>query len=184
MKKYKEFGLNTITDLKVFVLFLLDNIRYPVEEATIIDIVEENVNDISFDYEQCLRDLAESGHLLSDEVDGVWYYMISEKGRTVSTELYDHLEKGFRERSLKSAIRHISLMKSGASIKSYIEKTESGRYRVTMEANDKYGELMRTSLVVNSEAEAEEIKRNFEAKPDAVYRGVLFSATGKIEFIS
>jgi hypothetical protein len=55
---------------------------------------------------------------------------------------------------------------------------------VTLEANDKWGELMRTSLTVNSLAEAEQIKRNFEAKPDGVYRGVLFSATGRIEYLS
>ena len=31
---------------------------------------------------------------------------------------------------------------------------------------------------------AEQIKKNFEAKPDGVYRGVLFSATGRIEYLS
>ena len=29
-----------------------------------------------------------------------------------------------------------------------------------------------------------QIKKNFEQKPDGVYRGVLFSATGRIEYIS
>ena len=43
---------------------------------------------------------------------------------------------------------------------------------------------MKTSLAVNSLAEAEQIKKNFEAKPDGVYRGVLFSVTGKLEYIS
>ena len=53
-----------------------------------------------------------------------------------------------------------------------------------MEAKDRFGELMKTSLTVNSLAEAEQIKRNYEAKPDGVYRGILFSATGKIEYLS
>ena len=44
MKKYKEFGLNTITDLKVFLLFLLDNIRYPIDGRTMLDIIEENTD--------------------------------------------------------------------------------------------------------------------------------------------
>ncbi len=184
MKKYKEFGLNTITDLKVFLLFLLDNIRYPIEGSTVLSIIEENTDDISLDYEQCLRELADSEHLLFDEVNGEKYYMISDKGRMVASELYDTLDKEFRERSLRSAIKHISLSKSGASIKAYIEITESKRYRVTMEAYDKYGDIMKTSLTVNSHAEAEQIKKNFETKPDGVYRGVLFSATGKIEYLS
>ena len=184
MKRNKKFGLNTITDLKVFLLFLLDNIRYPIDGSTVISIVEENTDDISLDYEQCLGELADSGHLLCDEIEGERYYMISDKGRAIASELYDNLDTGFRERSLRSAIKHVSLSKSGASIKAFIEKTESGRYRITMEAHDRYGELMKTSLTVNSLAEAEQMKKNFEAKPDGVYRGVLFAATGRLEYLS
>lgn len=184
MKRNKKFGLNTVIDLKVFLLFLLDNIRYPVDRATVMSIVEENTDDISLDYDQSLGELADSGHILYDEVGGEKYYMISDKGRLVASELYDSLDADFRERSLRSAIKHVSLSKSGASIRAYIETTDIGRYRVTMEAHDRFGELMHTSLTVNSLAEAEQIKRNFEAKPDGVYRGVLFSATGKIEYLS
>ena len=184
MKKNKKFGLNTTTDLKVFLLFLLDNIRYPIDGTTVMSIVAENTDEISLDYQQCLGELTDSGHLLFDEIEGEKYYMISDKGRAVASELYDNLDAGFRERSLRSAIKHISLSKSETEIKAYIERTESGRYRVTLEANDRYGDLMKTSLSVNSLAEAEQIKRNFEAKPDGVYRGVLFSATGRIEYLS
>jgi hypothetical protein len=53
-----------------------------------------------------------------------------------------------------------------------------------MEAHDEYGELMCASLTVSSLTEAESIKRNFLQKPDGVYRGVLFSATGRIEYLS
>ena len=175
---------SSITDLKVFLLFLLDNIRYPIERTTVLSIIEENTDEISLDYEQCLNELVASEHLLYDEVEGEKYYMISDKGREVASELYDSLDKEFRERSLRSAIKHVSLSKSGASIKAYIERTELGRYRVSLEAYDRYGELMKTSLTVNSAAEAEQIKKNFESKPDGVYRGVLFSATGKIEYLS
>lgn len=184
MRKQKEFGLNSITDLKIFLLFLLDNIRYPIDRTTVMSIIEENTDDISLDYDQCLGELTDSGHLLYDEIDGEKYYMISDKGRSVAADLYDDLDKGFRERSLRSAIKHVSLSKSGASIKAYIEETESKRFRVTLEAYDKYGDVMKTSLTVNSKAEAEQIKNNYEQKPDGVYRGVLFSATGRIEYLS
>ena len=184
MRKNKKMLFSSITDLKVFLLFLLDNIRYPIERTTVLSIIEENTDEISLDYEQCLNELVASEHLLYDEVEGEKYYMISDKGREVASELYDSLDKEFRERSLRSAIKHVSLSKSGASIKAYIERTELGRYRVSLEAYDRYGELMKTSLTVNSAAEAEQIKKNFESKPDGVYRGVLFSATGKIEYLS
>ena len=184
MRKNRDSILTTTTDIKVFLLFLLDNIGYPIEHMTVMDIVEENTGDISLDYDACLTELVDSGHLYYDDLGDEKYYMISDKGRVVASELYDNLDKEFRERSLRSAIKHVSLSKSGASIKSYIEVTDSKRYRVTMEAYDRYGDLMKTSLTVNSLAEAEQIKKNFEAKPDGVYRGVLFSATGRIEYMS
>ena len=180
----KEFQLNTTTDMKVFLLFLLDNIGYPLEHTTVIEIVQENTDEISLDYDECLRQLVSTGHVLYDEVGAERYYMISDKGRLVAAELYDSLDKGFRERSMRLAIKHISLSKSGAGIKAYITETENKRFRVTLEAFDRYGEIMSTSITVNSLNEAEMIKKNYEAKPDGVYRGVLFSVTGKLEYIS
>ena len=184
MKTPRHRILTTMTDIKVFLLFLLDNIGQPLEQKTIISIVEENTGDISLDYEECLYMLVKSGHLLYDEVFENKYYMISDKGRMVASELYDTLDKSFRERSLRAAIRYISLVDSGARINSYITVTDSKRYRVTMEAFDKYGEVMSTSITVNSRAEAEMIKENYERRPDGVYRGVLFSATGRLGYIA
>ena len=93
MRKNKKFELNTTTDIKVFLLFLLDNIRYPIDKNTIMSIIDENVDDLSLDYEQCLGELVDSEHLLYDELDGAVYYMISDKGRAVASELYDNLDK-------------------------------------------------------------------------------------------
>ena len=170
--------------MKVFLLFLLDNIGYPLEHATIMEIVQENTDEISLDYDECLRQLVASEHMLYDEVGEERYYMISDKGRLVAAQLYDSLDKGFRERSMRVAIKHISLSKSGARIKAYITETDSKRYKVTLEVYDRHDAVMSTTVTVNSKSEAELIKKNYEAKPDGVYRGVLFSVTGKLEYIS
>ncbi len=184
MKKKKEALLSSITDLKVFLLFLLDNIRYPVEHSTVLEIIAENTDDYSLDYEQCLNELVSSGHLLFDEFDGEKYYMIAEKGRLVSSELYESLDPGLRERSLRSANKHISLAGNGAKISARIETTPTKRFKVILESSDKEGEIMTVSVVVATREEAELIKSNFEAKPGSIYRGMLFSLTGKLEFFS
>ena len=184
MKKNKDSVLNTMMDIKVFLLFLLDNIAHPIGHTTLMDIIMKNLDIMSFDYEECLRELVSSEHLYYDEIDGERYYMISDKGRFVASELYDNLDEDFRERSLRLAIKHISLTDSGASTQSFITEAEANRYRVTLVASDKYGEIMRNSIVVNSRAEAERIKQNFENKPDAVYRGIFFASTGRLEYFS
>ncbi len=184
MKNRREQVLKTETDIKVFLLFLLDNIGYPLEYEVLMSIVEENTDEISLDYGECLTRLVESGHLILDDLDGDSYFSISDKGHMIASELYDTLDKSFRERSLRAAIQYISLTDSGKSINSYITETESGRYKVTMEAADRFGEVMSVSVTVNSKQDAEMIKKNYDAKPDGVYRGVLFSVTGKLDYIN
>ncbi len=184
MKKKKETLLKSITDLKVFLLFLLDNIRYPVEHSTLLDIIAENTDDYSLDYEQCLCELVSSGHLLFDEFDGEKYYMIGEKGRLVSSELYESIDPGLRERSLRSANKHISLKGNGTKISAKIEMTATKRYKVIMESYDAEGEIISVSVVVATRDEAELIKKNFESRSDSIYRGIMFSLTGKLELFS
>lgn len=183
MKNPTNRVFKTESDIKVFILYILDNIVYPLEYEVIMSIIEENTDDISFDYGECLVALVSSGHLEEYEEGGVHYYAISDKGRMVAAQLYDTIDKEFRERSLKAAIRYISFADSGKRINSYITETEAKRYRVTMEAYDRFGEVMSVSVTVNSYAEAENIKSAYEAKPEGVYRGVLFSVTGKIDYM-
>lgn len=182
--KRKETVLNTPLDIKVFLLFLLDNIAHPIEHTTLMAIIMQNVDVLSFDYDVCLRELVDDEHLYYDEIDGERYYMISDKGRYVASELYDNLDPEFRERSLRLAIKHISLSDSGAALSSEITPAEANRYRVTLAASDKHGEIMRCAIVVNSKAEAERIKQNFENRPDGVYRGIFFASTGRLEYLT
>ena len=183
MRKNKKFTLLSATDIKVFLLFLLDNIGYPIEHSALIDIIADNTDEISLDYDECLSSLSDDGHLLFDEFNGEKYYMISDTGRDVASILYDRLDADFRESIVRYVAKYMSLSKRGGKIKSAI-KEEGGRFVVTMSVSDETGSIMSASLTVLSRAEAERIKKNFETKPDGVYRGILFSATGRLEFLS
>lgn len=184
MKKKTKFTLKSLTEIKIFLLFLLDNIRYPIDYTTLTKIISENVPEMTFDYEASLKDLADSEHLLFDEIDGESYYMISDSGRLIAAELYERLDPDFREASIKSAAKYISLAKSSAEITSEITELSDRRYSVTLGAKDKEGKLFNLSITVSSRAQAEGIVSNFERNPDSVYRGMLFCVTGKLEFLS
>lgn len=183
MKK-KKFSLRTVTDIKVFLLFLLEEIRYPIDRTTLIEIVSENTDEFIIDYDRCLAELSDSEHVIFDDLDGEEYYMITETGSMVARELLDSLDTEFRERSLKSAIKHMSLSKSGAKVKTAIVATDDGRYKVSVSISDMRGELFDASVTVSSHTEAERIRENFETRPESMYRLMLFSATDRIDYIS
>ena len=183
MKKESKFKLRTLTDIKVFLLFLLDRIRYPIDYTTLSNIISENVDEVTIDYYECLRELVDSGHLLMDDMDGEKYYMISQSGKQVSAELYDRLDPAFREASIKSAAKHISLSKRNASISSKIIELSDKRFEVTLAAGDKGGKVFSLSVTVNSRGEAERIVSDYESDPDKFHRGILFLMTGKVDFL-
>ena len=183
MKKQTKFKLRTLTDIKIFLLFLLDNIRYPIDYATLTKIISDNVEDVTFDYEASLRELADAEHLLFDEIDGERFYMISDSGRLIAAELYDRLDPAFREASIKSAAKHISLSKRNASISSKIIELSDKRFEVTLAAGDKGGKVFSLSVTVNSRGEAERIVSDYESDPDKFHRGILFLMTGKVDFL-
>jgi predicted transcriptional regulator len=185
MKKNKRFTLKDYTDIKIFLLFLLDNIRYPVDYTTISKVLMENIETVTLDFGQCLTELTDNGHLLADFVDGESYYMISDTGKEIAAELYDNIDEEFRESAIKCAAKYVKLTEAGVEIASKIEKTEDNRYKVTLSAKGKEkGEFFNLSLIVSSYSQAEEISENFELRPDGFYRGVLFCATGRFEFLS
>ena len=184
MKKRNKFKLRTLTDIKVFLLFLLDNIRYPIDYTTLTKIISENVDELTFDYEASLRELADAEHLLFDEIDGERYYMISDSGRLIASELYDRLDEGFREASIRSAAKYISLSRSNADVYSKIEELPEKRFLVSIGAKDNLGEVFSLSIAVNSRAVADKMVARFESDPDSVHKGLLFCLTGKLEFIS
>ena len=179
----KKYSLNTLMDIKVFLLFLLSHIGSPLDHNTLIDIVSQNTDDIMINYDECLNQLVDSEHLFFDEIDGEKYYMVSKKGRMVASELYDTLDEEFRERSIKCAAKYMALSQSGKSVNSKITKTEE-RYMVTLSVSDSIGEIMKIDIAVNSLSEAERIKSNFDLKPENIYRGVLFATSGRIEYMS
>lgn len=182
MKK-KKFTLRTETDIKVFLLFLLEYIREPVDKATLIDIVSANTDEILINYDACLESLVDSEHIFPDEIAGERYYIITDSGRMVARELFDTLDPEFREKSLKVAIKHLSLTKRGMIPKTKIEETEGTRYKVTMTLTDAVGEIFTLSLNVPSYNQAEEMRKYFETNPEGVYRGVFFSACGKFDYL-
>ena len=162
MKHRKEQVLKTETDIKVFLLYILDRLVYPLEYEVLMSIVAENTGDISFDYGECLHRLADDGFLIVDKDGEDFYYSVSDKGRMLASELYVTLDPGFLERSLKAAIRYISLSDKGKTVNAYVTETESKRYRVTMEAHDRFGEVMSVSVTVSTEAEAEKIRTTYK----------------------
>ena len=127
MKKKNERELWDKTDVKIFILFLLDNLQYPLDLDTLNRIVHETGYVGGFDFAECFSELLDDGHIIGDEVDGVAYYQVSSTGRMVAKQLQSELLDEIREESMICAARLLSLKARGASLHTSVEPREDVR---------------------------------------------------------
>ena len=182
LKKRYDGELDDKIDIKVFILFLLDELKYPLSESVIHEIISENGVVGRFDFAECFSELVEKGHVLAYDDNGKRVYVVSPLGHIVASELQGTLHDSIREKSRASAMKHLSLHLRGATLHTDVEKTEAGGYLVRCEIKDAEGVMMNTALTVSSESEANAIVSHFKEQPEEVCRGILAVLTGKIAY--
>ncbi len=183
MVKTPQNGMSNPTDVKIFILFLLDNINYPLDYATIHDICIQNGYVGGFDFAACFSQLKELGHVLEDEAEGEIYYVISSTGKMVAAELQSNILLSIREKSLKSAMRLLSFKKRQAKLASSVEKREDGKYNLHCEITEPGGNILKIDLCVASRMQAEDMQKKFDKEPESVYRRLLSVLSGDADYV-
>ena len=172
------------TDVKVFVLCLLDELHYPMTYTAIVDAVVDCGCVQGFDFAECFSELREFGHILEDTLGGETYYMIADTGSQVARELSSSLDASLLEKARIAAAHHLALSSLGVVLHVKIHETEQGRFRVEFKINDgDRGELLSLAVTVSTKDAAEQIKEYCESsKPENIYRAVLSVVTGEIGY--
>lgn len=181
-RKPNNRDISDKTDIKIFILFLLDKIGYPLDEETLSEIILENGYVGYFDFAECFSELSDDGHIISAEALGKTYYAISELGKTIASELQGGLLASIREKSLKSALRIISFKKKKVSLSADISETDNKKYCIRCRISEPSGDILDVSLTADTREKAEQIKHNFLDKPEDVYRGILAVMTGEVGY--
>ena len=183
MKKEQNYVIYDKTDVKIFVLFLLDNINYPIDYITINNIVTDNGYVAPFDFAECFSELCEHGHVVSDDVDGVSYYVISNTGKSVVAELSDTILDSIKKAGALSAAKYLSFRKSGAKVKAEISERADGKFALDCSVYDENGALFSITICVSVRAQAEAMKEKFVREPEKIYRSAMSALTGEFDYL-
>ncbi|MBO5212377.1 MAG: DUF4364 family protein [Clostridia bacterium] len=173
-------------EIKIFILYLMDRIGYPVKFTDICSILyQENVVSY-FDSGDCFTELIDARHVIEVEKDesGDALYQVSATGRTIATELNDAILPSIKEMSYRSAIRHLSFQKRGAALNCSMKpSTEEGKYMVHCEITERGRIVLDINIEVDSKIEGERMLINFRRKPEIVFRGTLALVSGEKNYI-
>lgn len=182
--------------VKVFILYLLEKVGYPLDYNDLATIVIRDGFVDYFDFVTYFHELLEAGHIKRiqrEEKDGVKQeeipadrdsYMVTETGKMIAKGLSDDLLlAAVREKSYISAMRHLSLEKRGAVINHNIEQVGDGSYIFHCSIKDCDGLAFDLDLRADSYMQVSRMRMNFEDKPDVVYRGIVALVTGNVNYL-
>ena len=170
-------------NVKIFVLYLLENINYPLDFPTINDIVMQTDYVMYLDFAEGFFQMVDMELIETIDFQGEQYYLITEKGRCVARELKSDILSVVLDQSLARALRYLDFKKRNITVSSRIEKREDGRYDVICILKEKNEVIMQNSVVVDTINRAQRMEDNFRDHPEVVYKGVMALLSGNINFI-
>lgn len=166
-----ELKLTGKNDIKIFILFLLDSIGYPLSRSDIEEICVSDNFVSYFDFAECFAELVDKDYLIQINEGETELYSVSPVGREVASQLQDMLVTPIREQAFRSALRILSFKKREAEISCTITE-QDGRYLVECSVKEKKVTLLSASILVDSKERAERMKKNFYERPEAIFKGM------------
>ncbi len=186
--------LHAPDQVKVFILYLLEKIGYPLDYKDIASIIIQDGIVDYFDFVEYFHQLLEAGHIqkIPKEQEGAngeggqeddWLFAVTDTGRMIARGLSDDLLlSAVREKSYISAMRHLSLEKRRAVVQQSSEQVGTG-YIFHCSIEDMDGLALNLSLRADSYSQLNRMKMNFEERPDVVYRGIIALVTGNVNYL-
>ena len=175
--------IGSVRNVKIFVLYLMENINYPLDFVTINDIVMQTDYVMYLDFAEAFTEMLDGELILGVEDGGETLYVVTEKGKMVARELKSDLLPSILDRSLSAALRYLNFKKRGITAKCTVEPTEDGRFAVMCLFTENKVEIFSQTVVVDTKDRAERMKTNFYERPEAIYRGVLALLAGNVNYL-
>lgn len=173
-------------EIKIFVLYLMDNIHYPLDFASINDIVMQTDYVAYLDFAESFNELLDGGLVAptaNEQGSGGDCYVVTEKGRTVADQLHGDIADEILERSLSWAYRYLDFRRRGVQVKTEAVTLDSGRVDVTFRLIEHQRDLFSLTLQVENAERAEKMRERFRDRPEVIYRGVNALLTGTVDFL-
>jgi hypothetical protein len=172
-------------NVKIFVLYLMENINYPLDYATLNDIIMQTDYVMYLDFAESFHEMMDAGLILEVESDDKERpaYVVSQKGKYVARELNSDILTSILDKSLSAALRYLDFKKRGVEAKSTITKLDDGRYEIECMMLEKREVIYSTKVIVDTLQRAERMKENFYSRPEGIYKATLALLAGNVNFL-
>ncbi len=172
-------------NVKIFVLYLMENINYPLDYATLNDIVMQTDYVMYLDFAESFNEMLDASLILElpGEEENNPLYAVSDKGKCVARELNSDILRAVLDKSLSAALRYLDFKKRGVKVKTEINKLDGGRCELVCTMLEKGDVIFRTSVEVDTIQRAEGMRENFLSRPEGIYKATLALLAGNVNFL-
>ena len=168
-------------NVKIFVLYLMENVGRPLDFVTLNDIVMQTDFVMYLDFAEAFHKMLDDGLIAEEGKDGEdVLYGITEKGRTVAESLHSDILSSILDKSLTAALRYLDFKRRGVKPECNIQVNTDGSAEFSCRVSEQGRVLFETSIHCDCLARAEQMERNFHERPEAIYKGLWALLSGNV----
>ena len=147
--------------VKIFVLYLMENINYPLEFYVINDIVMQTDYVMYLDFAESFNEMLDADLVASYKEGDEEFFYVTDKGRIVAQELKSDVLSSILDQSLAAAFRYLDFARRKITVScEVIPKCDgTGKCDVKCMMMEKKKVIFEATLTVDSEDRAREIAR-------------------------
>ena len=172
-------------NVTIFVLYLMQNVGYPLDFVTVNDIVMQTDYVAYLDFAETFSRMKDTE--LIEEVGvndkGEEVYTVTGKGRTVVESMQGDILPSILEESLTCALRYLDFTRRGVKATCRTTPNPKGGYDFTCTITEGEITLLSITLWTDSKARAERMEAQFRSYPENTYRATLALMTGNVNYL-
>ena len=165
-------GLRSRTDIKLLLLYLLEQVDTPVPVRILSDVITDRELANYFEAMGAISDLLESGNLEKVSLDGQDALTVTEQGRGAVSYVEEDLPVSVRTRALETVHHFLRLDRHAKENDVVITESGDG-FIVSFSLNTGDTKLMELNMYVVSRDQAELLKNNYLEDPTHLYSSIL-----------
>ena len=171
-------------NVKIFLLYLMQNVRIPLDFATLNDMVMQTDYVMYLDMAEAFHELLDDALIeVSDASEEPQRYVVTSKGRIVAEQLHSELLPTILDESLRCALRYLDFRRRGITTHCSVTPMPDGTAAFVCSIEQEGKVLFETRVSVDSMTRARQMEDNFRARPEAIYKGMWSRLSGNVNYL-
>lgn len=172
-------------NVKIFVLYLMRNINYPLDFVTINDIVMQTDYVMYLDFAEAFHEMLDTDliHAAGTDEAGNELYSVTSKGSIVAENLKCDILPLLLDKSMTAALQYLDFRRRKITVDCTFEALPDHTYDVTFMIKEQEKVILKTTVNVDSAERSMEMCRTFRSRPEVIYRGILALMCGKVDYL-